>query len=99
MTLPPLPPPTVQGLEGAAWARRTEAHAAMLFARELSEYEASARSVDPDARIVAQAVLTAREEATQAIALWRTAVTEMRRAALGEAKPGPRLVPPPGRTA
>lgn len=92
MTVPPLPPPTVEGLEGAAWARRTEAHAALVFAEALSRYEASAKAVDPDARIVAQAILTAREEATHAIALWTTAIMEIRRAA--QVKPGPRLVPP-----
>ena len=70
-----------------------------MFARALGEYETTAKAVDPDARIVAQAVLTAREEATHAIALWTTAVREMRRAALAEAKPGPRLVPPAGRSA
>lgn len=90
----PLPPATVHGLEGSAWARREEATRALLFLAQVEALAASVQSMEPDGRLTALAVLAAREEAVHAVALWRAAVTEMRRAAAAEAKRGPRLVGP-----
>lgn len=79
-------PITVHGLEGSCWARRTEALAAIVFHRELAKLAQDVAALDPDGQAMAKAAELARDEAVEAVMLWRTAIAERSRAAIAEAQ-------------
>ncbi len=76
---------TVHGLEGSVWARREEAERALAFYRSLTVLAVDVRAIDPDGQAMAKAAEAARDEAVEAVMLWKTAVVERRRAAVAEA--------------
>ena len=79
-------PVTMKGLEGSVWARRAEAERAMTFFRAVQDLAGAVQRVDYMRNAIRDAVDEAREEAVEAVMLWRTAVSERRRLAMAEAR-------------
>ena len=85
MTVPAKDPVTINGLQGSVWARRAEALQALDFLSRVEGFAAATQVLEPHGRTMAEAVLDARDQAVEAVLLWRSALKELRRFAELEA--------------
>lgn len=85
MTAPVKEPLTIQGLQGSVWARREEATRALDYLSRVEAFAAATQVLEPHGRTMAEAVLDARDQAVEAILLWRTSLRELERFAEAEA--------------